>query len=157
MSLIPTSVVFDCMIYAQAMISRGGPSAACLDHVRTGELHLVWSDYVLQEIRELPTKLPARLNLTPERVEAFIADVAPFAQHVTEVTELYENPFDPDDSHYVNLAIASRADLITTRDGDLLRLMDETNPEAREFRNRFPVLRIIPPEHVLELLRHPKS
>ena len=149
----PTSVVFDCMIYAQAMISPAGPSAACLDRVRSGDLHLVWSDCVLQEVRELPAKLPARLKLTLERVEAFIADVAPFAEHIAEVIELYKNPFDVDDSHYVNLALASGANLITSRDGDLLQLMDQTRPEAREFSRRFPHLQILPPEKVLEILR----
>lgn len=153
MSSDPASVVFDCMIYAQAMISRTGPSAACLDHVRAGNLRLFWSDYVLQEIRELPGKLPARLKLTPERAEAFIADVAPFSEHITHVIHVYDNPYDRDDSHYVNLAVASGANLITSRDGDLLRLMDEARPEAREFRHRFPQLRILRPEEVLRLLR----
>jgi putative PIN family toxin of toxin-antitoxin system len=153
MNPIPTSVVFDCMIYAQAMISRAGPSAACVDRVRLGDLHLVWSDYVLREVRELPAKLPARMNLTPERVEAFIANVAPFAEHIAEVAESYTNPFDADDSHYVNLALASGASLITSRDGDLLRLMDQARPEAREFSARFPHLKILPPEAVLDVLR----
>jgi putative PIN family toxin of toxin-antitoxin system len=141
------------MIFAQAMISRSGPSAACLGYVRSGSLQLFWSDYVLQEIRELPSKLPQRLNLTTERVEAFIADVAPYAERLTDVAELYENPFDLDDSHYVNLAVASGADLISSRDGDLLHLMDVTRPEAQEFQMRFPQLRILPPEQVLSLLR----
>lgn len=140
------------MIYAQAMISRTGPSAACVERVHSGDLHLVWSDYVLQEIRELPAKIPARLKLTPDVVEAFIADIAPFAQHFAEVIDLYQNPFDADDSHYVNLALAAGTDLITSRDGDLLQLMDQTGPEAREFSQRFPQLQILPPEKVLEIL-----
>jgi putative PIN family toxin of toxin-antitoxin system len=150
----PTSVVFDCMIYAQAMISRIGPSGACFEHVRAGDLRLFWSDYVLQEVRELPLKLPIRLKLTPERIDAFIADVAPFVEHVDEIRELYENPFDRDDSHYINLAVAIGANLISSRDGDLLRLMDQTRPEAQEFQRRFPELRILPPDQVLEFLRH---
>jgi predicted nucleic acid-binding protein len=108
---------------------------------------------VLQEVRKLQTKLPARLNLTPERVEAFIAAVAPFATHIDRIDEAYENPFDRDDSHYINLAAASGANLITSRDGDLLRLMDLSRIEAQEFRNRFPKLQIVPPEKVLEILR----
>ena len=153
MSSAPTSIVFDCMIYAQAMMSPSGPAAACVGYVRSGELRLVWSDYVLQEIRELPSKLPARFKLTPERVEAFIADLAPFAKHIAMIAELYVNPFDRDDSHYINLAIASGADLITSRDGDLLRLMEHALPEAQEFQRRFPQLKILPPERILELIR----
>jgi predicted nucleic acid-binding protein len=73
-------VVFDCVIYAQAIISHSGPAAACLDHVRAGELRLIWSDYVLQEIRELPQKLPTRLQVTLERVEIFILALASYVR-----------------------------------------------------------------------------
>ena len=69
--------VFDCVIFAQALMSGRGPASSCLKHVLDGNLQLVWSDYVLQEIRELPSKLPARFLVTSERVEAFIASVAP--------------------------------------------------------------------------------
>ncbi len=135
-------VVFDCVIYAQAIISDRGPAAECLERVRAGELRLIWSDYVLQEIRELPEKLPTHLRVTLERVEIFILAIAPYVEHVLHIPEIYRNPFDPDDSHYVNLAAASNARLITTRDGDLLNLMDESRPEGRDFRRRFPDLQI---------------
>ena len=124
MSAVANAVVFDCMIYAQAMISGKGPAAACMDLVRSADLIAVWSDYVLQEIRELPAKLPARLQLTSERVEVFILNLAPLIKHQGQVEAIYLNPFDPDDSHYVNLALAADASLITSRDRDLLRLMD---------------------------------
>ena len=149
------SVVFDCMIYAQAMISGAGSAAACFEQVRSHGLRLVWSDYVLQEVRELPPKLPPRLKLTPQRVEAFIDEIAPLAIQVTLIADLFANPFDPDDSHYVNLALAAGADIITSRDADLLNLMDDKRPEGREFQLRFPQLRILPPEQLLEMLRRP--
>jgi putative PIN family toxin of toxin-antitoxin system len=142
------------MIDAQAMISRSGPAGACMDQVRSGHLHLVWSDYVLQEVREPPGKLPTRLKLTSDRVEAFIADIAPYAEHKEEVVERYENPFDADDSHYINLVVASGSNLITSRDSDLLRRMDQRLPEARDIALRFPNLQILPPQLLLELLRH---
>ncbi len=92
-------VVFDCVIYAQAIISDSGPAAECLERVRAGELRLIWSDYVLQEIRELPEKLPTHLRVTLERVEIFILAIAPYVEHVLHIPEIYRNPFDPDDSH----------------------------------------------------------
>ena len=145
-------VVFDCMIYAQALISDRGPAAMCIDRVRRGDLHLVWSDYVLQEIRELPSKLPARLKVTAEEVNAFILAIAPYVAHISNVSEDYINPFDRDDSHYVNLALASKAKLITTRDGDLIRLMDTTRLEGMELHRRFPEIQIVTPEALLVLL-----
>ena len=83
--MTPPRVVFDCVIYAQAIISDRGPAAACLERVRTGELQLIWSDYVLQEIRELPEKLPAHFGVTLEIVEIFILAVAPYVEHVLHV------------------------------------------------------------------------
>jgi putative PIN family toxin of toxin-antitoxin system len=152
MNAIPT-VVFDCMIYAQALISPRGPAAVCLDHACRGNLHLVWSDYTLQEIRELPSKLPPRLKVTSERVEAFILAVAPHVEYVDAVPETYVNPFDCDDSHYVNLAAAAKAKLITSRDGDLLRLMDMGRREGKEFHRLFPEIQIMTPEFLLGLLK----
>jgi predicted nucleic acid-binding protein len=52
---------------------------------------------------------------------------------------------DPDDAHYVNLAIAAQAELIVSRDRDLLDLMDPTKPEAADFQRRFPQVRIVDP------------
>ena len=149
---LPPPVVFDCMIFAQALISPRGPAAQCVERVRRGELRLVWSDYVLREIRELPPKLPPRFGLTAARVDAFILDVAPHVEYLAFVAEDYVNPFDRDDSHYVNLAVAAHATLITSRDGDLLRLMELERPEGREFGRRFPALRIVTPTQLLALL-----
>lgn len=146
-------VVFDCMVVAQAMISRHGPAARCCELVRASELQLAWSDYVLQEIRELPPKLPPRLGLAADKVEAFILELAPHARHMADVPEVFENPFDRDDSHYVNLALASGAKLITSRDRDLLRLMDDRLASGREFRSRFPELQVLTPDELLTMLR----
>ena len=73
----PPRVVFDCVIFAQALISDSGPAAECLELARSGIIRLVLSDYVMTEIRELPAKLPARLMVTSDRVDAFLNDVAP--------------------------------------------------------------------------------
>jgi putative PIN family toxin of toxin-antitoxin system len=150
-------IVFDCMIYAQAIVSEKGPAGACLEHVMAGKLKLIWSEYVLREIRELPAKLPNRLQVTSERVELFIATITPYAENVAVVPHVYDNPFDPDDSPYIDLALTAGANLITTRDGDLLRLMDRSRPEAVDFHNRFPSLQILPPEAILKMLREELS
>ena len=109
-------VVFDCVIFAQAIMNDAGPAGACLQLARARSIHLVWSNYVLAEIRELPGKIPARFVVTSDRVEAFILDVAVFAETIAAVPQVYTNPFDADDSHYVNLAVAASATLITSRD-----------------------------------------
>jgi putative PIN family toxin of toxin-antitoxin system len=153
MSTAPQRVVFDCVIFAQALISDSGPAAECLELARSGAIRLVLSDYVITEIRELPAKLPARLMVTTERVDAFLNDVAPLAEIISDVPEIYQHPIDPDDSHYVNLALAAGATLITSRDRHLLALMDQSQPLGRAFRQQFPQINIIRPEELLSRLQ----
>jgi putative PIN family toxin of toxin-antitoxin system len=149
----PEKVVFDCPVYAQALINPRGPAAACLTHVQAGRLILFLSGYVLQEIRELPRKLKPKIGVTPERVEALIRDLGKYALPVDDVPELYLHPIDRDDSHYVNLALATNSRLIVTRDGHLLNLMDAARPEAKEFQRLFPTLVILTPDALASRLR----
>ncbi len=63
--------------------------------------------------------------------------------------ELFAYQRDPEDAHYVNLAVAADARLIVSRDKDLLDLMDLAKPEAADFQNRYPALRILSPVEFL--------
>ncbi|MCL2648674.1 MAG: hypothetical protein FWD61_17005 [Phycisphaerales bacterium] len=63
------------------------------------------------------------------------------------------SPFDADDSHCINLALATRSQLVVSRDKHLLNLMDQTHEEARDFVKRFPGLWIIEPQILLQMLR----
>lgn len=151
MKPIPFWVVFDCNVCFQAMVSPNGPAGRCVRMVRDGSLKLFVSDYVLAEIRDLPNdpQLVAKFQLTAEQAEAFIASIISVAQHCKDVPEVYQHPHDPDDSHYVNLAIANDARLIVSRDRHLLSLMDLARKEAQDFRRRFPTLRVLDPVSLL--------
>jgi putative PIN family toxin of toxin-antitoxin system len=148
-------VVFDCNVLAQAILSQRGPAHACLELARCGQIQLVWSDYVIQEVCELPAKLPTRLRITQEQVLAFVNSVAEYAQHIAVIPALYELTADCDDSHYINLALSAGASLITSRDRHLLELMDPSSPQSKGFRQRFPELEILRPEQLLQ--RIPRS
>lgn len=143
-------VVFDCVVCAQAIINPDGPAGRCLELARDGALNLCISDYLLAEIRELPAKLSPRLKVTPQKVEQFIFDLVSFSRQVAQVPDLFRLDRDPDDSHYINLALAAEARLITSRDRDLLDLMDNARPESRSFMQQFPTLRILAPEQLLK-------
>jgi putative PIN family toxin of toxin-antitoxin system len=155
MSPDPLDVVFDCNVFLQAMLSAQGPAAECLRIARAGELTLFVSDYVLAEIRDLPNdrKLANKFQLTVEKAERFIAEVVVFARPFSVVPEVYRHAQDPDDSHYVNLAIATGATFIVSRDRHLLNLMDAVRGESQEFQQRFPTIRVLAPETLLRLQR----
>jgi putative PIN family toxin of toxin-antitoxin system len=140
-------VVFDCNVYLQAMISPNGPATRCLDLARQGELRVLVTDYVLAEIRDLPNdqKVAAKFRLTVEKAERFAVGLINFTEHQAAPPEVHKHPFDADDSHYVNLAIGSKTNLIVSRDRHLLNLMDVTRPEGHDFHRRFPAVRVLEP------------
>lgn len=147
-------VVFDCNIFAQTLITPSGNAGKCVERVLDGSVSLFWSEYVLEEIRRIPEKAtPKRLGLTPDQIEALIARLIPVAHLVENPPSVYRHPIDPKDSHYVDLAVASNAKLIVSRDKHLLNLINPLKPGAQEFKAMFPSLDVLQPEQLLELLR----
>jgi putative PIN family toxin of toxin-antitoxin system len=148
-------VVFDCNIFAQALITPTGRAARCLEHVLAGDLQLFWSQYILDEVRNLRNKpTPLRLGLTIDKIERLIDRLNPVVQLVSDPPPIYNHPLDPKDSHYINLAIACMANLVVSRDKHLLKLMDPFWPFAEEFRLRFPDLLVLRPEELLQRLEN---
>src|SRR3954451_16943826 len=90
-------VVFDCNVFAQALINPRWPAGACVVAAQEGRLRVFVSGHLLREIRELPRKLPARLLVADDRVEAMIADMATYAEFVDRVPSVFVYPRDPDD------------------------------------------------------------
>ena len=86
-----------------------------------------------------------------------VAGVQEAIEAVGVVLDGFVEPFvydrDPDDAHYVNLALAADATLIVTRDADLLDLMNASQNDGKEFQTRFPTLKIITPPAFLAVVR----
>jgi len=151
-------VVFDCNIFAGGLISPSGSAGECIERVLDGQLMLFWSEYVIGEIRRIPKKdTPRRLGVTDEKVEALLARLLPVCHLVENPPTLYQRPIDPKDSHYVNLALASQAKLIVSRDKHLLSLTNPTKPGASEFMAKFPQLQVLDPAQLLGMLRSRKN
>ena len=145
-------VVFDCTVFAQALINPRGPAGACVLAAQTKKIKLFVSEYVLGEIRELPLKIPPSLRVTPDRVQNLLDDLAKYAEPAENVPSLFAYPRDPDDAPYVDLAIATSSRLLVSRDKDLLDLMDISTDSGKEFRSRFPGIVITdPPSFLREL------
>jgi putative PIN family toxin of toxin-antitoxin system len=145
-------VVFDCNVFLQGLAAPEGPAGQCVEFALGGKVSLFISPSVLDELREITSRLSviAKLHLIAERVEAFIEAIEIAATVLVGFPEVFSYQRDPDDAHYVNLALAADAELIVSRDRDLLDLMDSTKQEAMEFQKRYPALRVLSP---VELLR----
>jgi putative PIN family toxin of toxin-antitoxin system len=151
-----TRAVFDCVILLQAAGRPTGPAAACLQAVRDGRLELFLSPDILAEVRDVlsrPKTLRKFPALTPEAVDVFLGDVASHATTVPAVPKVFTLARDPKDEPYIDLAAATQARYLVSRDKDLLDLMGDD-----AFRQQFPGLTVIDPVALLRELAlvHPK-
>ena len=144
-------VVFDCNTLIQGLASPVGAAGRCVQLAFGGRVQLFISPFVLEELRDVASrpKVIRKLKFTPERVEEFLEAVQLAATALTGFSEPFTYDRDPDDAHYVNLAIAADARLIVSRDKDLLDLMHEARADGLDFRIRFPTLRILDPVRFL--------
>ena len=148
-------VVFDCMIFVQAVLSDAGPSAHLLDLLEMDVFTLFTSHASLAEVRAVlarPKLRAARPALTDELVEAFLARVSRYAVLLKQPLPVFQYPRDPKDEKYVNLAVAAKAAYIVSWDTDLLVLMTGYTYECKEFRRRFRPLQVIGPVEFLRSL-----
>lgn len=148
----PHRAVYDCNVMLQALLNPYGPAGACVDAVRYGRVKLYMSERVLREIEELPAKTPVRLGVTHDRVHRFVVDLMRYASVTTTVPSRCRLDRDPDDAHYLDLALASSADVLVTRDRDLLDLRAEDNEAGERLRRLHPSLRIVDPAAFLHQL-----
>lgn len=144
--------VYDCNVLLGAILSNKGSAFQCMQLVDAGKVQLFVSPFSVQELRETANHpdLKCFRELTQERVDVFILDLLTKATLLDNIPEVFQYPRDPEDAHYVNLALVARASCIVSRDNDLLDLMNPTNPAGADFKRRFPQLRILQP---IELLR----
>lgn len=149
MTPAPPKVVYDCNIFVQALINLNGPAGRCFQKAVDRRVLLYASPYVLAEVREIHLKTPAKYGITPEQTDELARAIASFATIVSDIPEVYRHPHDPDDSHYVDLAVKADARLIVSRDRHLLGLADPARKEGQDFQAQFPALRILNPVQLL--------
>jgi putative PIN family toxin of toxin-antitoxin system len=152
MSTSTPKVVYDCNIFVQSLINLNGPAGRCVEKAKDGHVLLFVSPYVLAEVREIHLKTPSKYGITAAQTDELARAVLTFATLVSDVPEVYSHPYDPDDSHYVNLAIRTDARLIVSRDRHLLMLADGGHKEGSDFQSRFPDIRILDPVALLKEL-----
>jgi putative PIN family toxin of toxin-antitoxin system len=156
--VVTPRVVFDCMVFVQAAARPNGPAAACVARAEAGEIELVVSAETLDELRDVlnrPKVQKGFRTLTPAVVGAFLSRVERFATTVAPVPETVALARDPKDSKYLNLALAGGAELIVSRDNDLLDLMTSDAAEPVAFRAAHPQLKVLDPVAFLNALVPP--
>ncbi len=84
-------------------------------------------------------------RLTDDVSDQFLQNLRTVVQIVDPVPAVYHYQRDPDDSHILNLAIASGAKYVVTRDADLLDLMNEGNSDMVVVQALHPALNILDP------------
>ncbi len=144
-------VVFDCNIFLQAMANPAGPAGECFQQASNGVIRLFISSEILSEFTEVANRpvLQQKLSLTDERVNAFLQEILGISDFIPNVAPVYQHPDDPKDNIYIDLAIATSATVITTRDKDLLRLMNTNEPLGRDFVQQFPMISVLTPVQLL--------
>ena len=85
-------------------------------------------------------------NITDIAVEALFERLTQRATLIRQVPKRFVYERDPKDEPYINLAVATKADYLVTRDNDLLDLMKWDTEEGRGFQKRFRFLKIVTPE-----------
>ena len=115
---------------------------------------------VLEEFRDLLSRpeILNRYRLAESAVNEFFESILEYSTLVDFVPHVFDLPRDPDDAHYIDLAVAANAKLVVSRDKDLLSLGDPTREKGAELSSRFPGLRILtPPELLQSLVENPND
>jgi putative PIN family toxin of toxin-antitoxin system len=147
-------VVFDCNIFAQALMNPVGPAGACVQAALNGQITLFIAEFVLVELRDIPNKsTPVRAGVTSEKTENLVQLLLLRTEFIPNIPKVFVHPIDEDDSDYVNLALAADANSIVSRDRHMLNLNNPAKAWSTDFRSRFPELRIISPMQLLTDLR----
>jgi putative PIN family toxin of toxin-antitoxin system len=149
------SVVYDCMVFLQGLISESDVAVKCFELFENGLVELFVSEEVLAEIQDVITrpKLQAKYSrLTNERAEKLIEVLRTKATLIKDVPPVFSYTRDPKDEKYINLAAAAGAVYIVSRDTDLLDLMTGYDVESKEFRQKTRPLKVIEPVEFLKLV-----
>jgi len=155
MSRIAERVVFDCNVFFQAVINANGPAGLCVAAAFERRVLLFCSSYIIEELRLVSARPHLRQkfsSLTDARVAALIENIEKVAIFVANVPEVFTFARDPDDAHYINLAIVTGSRYVVSRDKDLTDLRRGDTPEGRDFRSRFPTIEIVEPPELLRRL-----
>jgi putative PIN family toxin of toxin-antitoxin system len=139
-------VVFDCNLFVQGIANRNSPARKALRLFFNGDISLFVSEPIIREVRDVLNRAEIRKllpGINDRIVNAFLSKLEAKAILIVNVPEEFHYDRDSDDEMYINLAIVANATYLVSRDKDLLDLMTTSTDVARQFRSRYPFLRIL--------------
>jgi len=122
----PLRAVFDCNVFLQGLSNANGPAGRCISAVLDGRILLCMNDFIIDELVEAAEspKVCRKLRLLPSRVRELLDELDKVASFIGPAPQVFRYDRDPDDAQYINnIALASGAQIIVSRDKDLLDLM----------------------------------
>jgi len=150
-------VVLDTVVFVQCLISGRGPSAACLENLRSARFVLLMSDATLAELYDVPRRPSFTAKypyVTAEKISSFVSEIDTLAVRIANPPAAFVLPRDAEDEPFIDLAVAGDARyLVTWNERHLTYLMKQDTPEGREFCQRFPHIKIVSPVQFLAELR----
>ncbi len=155
MTMEKLRVVFDCMMFLQAVRSDKSIAFKLFEYLEADAFILFVSRETLDEVNDVLARPYIRAKnpqITDESVKAFLSRVLSKAKLIKKLPKRFEYSRDPKDEKYINLAAEAEADYIVSRDKDLLDLMTSFDNESKEFRQRFRPLQIVAPVDFLKIL-----
>jgi uncharacterized protein len=148
----PPKAVFDAMCYLQAVTNPDGPAWAAMALSDSGRLKIVASEETLSEVSDILSRpnLVRKFPPLTGRRAPFFEVIRAVAEVWPDVPKAVSHPRDPKDEPYLDLAVASGAAYLVTRDKDMLDLMADA-----DFTSKYPNLKILGPVELLRELTPP--
>jgi putative PIN family toxin of toxin-antitoxin system len=113
--------LYDTTILASGIVARADPLARVLDAVVSGQVELVTSDYILEELRRtLETKPYFMERVSPSERETYLTRIKAAAILVAPTGAVSGVVADPADDPMLDAAVSAKADYLVTGDKRIL-------------------------------------
>jgi putative PIN family toxin of toxin-antitoxin system len=148
-------VVFDCNVLVQAISNEAGPAGQALGLLQQNRIEVYASRAVLKELGKVfqyPSVRARFPELDDHRIEMFVKKFTFRATLLRQVPQAFDYPRAPQDEPYIDLAAAAKANFLVSRDKDLLSLATDRSLLGKQFRQRYPRLRVLNPVAFLAIV-----
>ena len=148
-----SNVVFDSVVFLQALARRNGPAAACWKLVEERRyLHFISEETMLElaDVFNRPA-LAKKLGFRKETASDFLLLIRGCSIFIPCIPSVFPYARDPKDERFVDLALHVQASYLVTWDKDLLGLMIPGSVDGERLELLSPHLTILTPPDLLRV------